>query len=180
MRAVLLASALLVLSACDDGSVPSPADRLEGSQPAQAIDTNLVTLRSDGMIVGAEAFYFAAGQTEVQTALTRALGVDGETTNLPECGAGLMESTQFDGGLTVNFQGGNLVGWILDERSDSMVVSSDIEIGTDRATLESMPRYSAIEDSTLGEEFLLSGEVAGFVEDDAVSMIYSGVQCFFR
>ncbi len=180
MRVLLIAAPLLVLTACDDGSVPSPEDRMNGAGEVAAIDESLVSLRGDGMIVGAEAFYFAAGQTEVETALAEALGEARENIELDECGAGPMVATNYPGGLTVNFQNGNLAGWRVDEATDNVVVSSDVAIGTPRADLEALSGYSVIPDSTLGEEFIISGEVAGFVEADTVSMIYAGVQCFFR
>ena len=185
MRLFLLGVAALSLAACDSGKVPSPAERLQGddAQAGAGIDENLVVLRGDGLIAGAEAFYFAAGRTEVEAALASALGEATERNDLPECGAGPMASTDYPGGLTVNFQNGNLVGWILGDAENTEAtinVSSDAGIGTARTELEAISGYNAIEDSTLGEEFIISGEVAGFVEEDAVSMLYSGVQCFFR
>jgi hypothetical protein len=181
----------LALAACDSGEVPSPADRqnaeVQGA-PAGEVDPGLVTVRGDGLTAGAQSFFFAAGENEVKTALTASLGQPLISGELAECGAGPMNFTNYPGGLAVNFQDGNLVGWTLHGPSESsqeaqsanIEVSSDAAIGTPRAEIEAVPRFSVIEDSTLGEEFFISGQVAGFIEDDAVSMLYSGVQCFFR
>ena len=43
-----------------------------------------------------------------------------------------------------------------------------------------MPGFAMIEGSTLGEEFMVGDELAGFFEDGAVVMLYAGTQCFFR
>lgn len=183
MRYLLIGAAALAIAACDDGKVPSPADRQSGAAEAAAaaeIDLQSVTLRGDGLTSGANSFFFAAGETEVNAALSASLGDASDSGEMAECGAGPMTFANYPGGLTVNFQEGSLVGWVLDGGSDSISVSGDAEIGTPRAQIEALPRFSAIEDSTLGEEFVISGQVAGFMEEDAVSMLYSGVQCFFR
>ncbi len=181
MRLLLIGAAALALSACDSGKVPSPADRQSGAADVVAdVDLQQVTLRGDGLTSGAESFFFAAGETEVKTALTASLGEASDTGENSECGAGPMAYANYPGGLTVNFQNGSLVGWVLQGEEDTISVSADVEIGTPRAEAEALERYIAIEDSTLGEEFVISGDLAGFIEDDAVSMLYSGVQCFFR
>lgn len=189
MRLVLLGVAALALAACDSGSIPSPADRMEGYlDEAAAIDPGSVALSGEGLTAGSESFFFAAGQTEVEAALSRALGKASDMVENAECEAGPMSSASFPGGLTVNFQNGNWVGWNLRDGAKNISVSGPIELGLDRAELQAIPGYSPIEDSTLGEEFFISGDVAGFVEDaqeeggevGRVAMIYAGVQCFFR
>ena len=95
MRVFALGLAALALPACDSGTVPSPAERM--NDPAAAVEADIdpgkVTLTSQGLTAGAERFYFAAGQTEVETALARALGKPGDTGANTECGAGPMESS---------------------------------------------------------------------------------------
>jgi len=168
------------LSACES-DVPSPADRLNGeTADAIALEPGLVTLRSDGLTAGPESFFFAAGQVEVTTALSRSLGAAGDTSEMAECGAGPMESTSFPGGLTVNFQVGYLVGWFVDGGAENISVDGDVALGMPRNDAEAVSGYSVIQDSTLGEEFNISGELAGFIEGDAVSTLYAGTQCFFR
>ncbi|EAQ30438.1 aspartate-semialdehyde dehydrogenase [Erythrobacter sp. NAP1] len=182
MRVLVIAASCLALAACGGSDVPSPAERLEqreGGAVAEIIDPGQVTLRSEGLVAGPDAFFFAAGQSEVEAALTRAIGEPGEILEMPECGAGPMESSAYPGGLTVNYQDGILVGWLVNEPSDSIGVEG-LPVGTSRSDLEAMPGFALIEGSTLGEEFMLGDRFAGFIEDDAVSMLYSGTQCFFR
>ena len=176
MRGVWLGVAVLALAACDSAQSPTPSETV-----AVEVDADLVTVRVDGLTAGAEAFYFAAGQTEVEAALARTLGKPGETGDMPECGAGPMEFASYPGGLTANFQNGTLVGWNWSGGTDAIVFSEAIGIGTARSEVEAMPGFALIEDSTLGEEFALGEEGPfGFFEDGKVSMLYAGTQCFFR
>jgi len=180
MRFVLAGIVALTLTACDSGDVPSPAERMEGVPPIDIYDPQMVAVHKDGLVAGAEAFYFAAGQREVETAITAMIGDATKSGTMEECGAGPMEFASYQGGLTVHFQNGSLVGWNLSETSDAIQIDADVSIGMPSDELETLAGFSAIEDSTLGEEFVISGEVGGFVENEAVSMVYAGVQCFFR
>ena len=180
MRLLIVAFTTLALSACDSGAVPSPSERQEQIELAEPVDPNQIKLNGDGLVAGAEAFYFAAGRWEVEASLIEILSDPINRQSNDECGAGPMEFTQFPSGLTVNFQGGRLVGWLLDEDAENISVIGDVTVGTERAEVEAHPDLNAIADSTLGEEFILSGAVAGFIEDDKVSKLYAGVQCFFR
>ncbi|GMN03581.1 aspartate-semialdehyde dehydrogenase [Erythrobacter sp. MTPC3] len=180
MRSVALALCIFALAACDSGTVPSPAEqaRLKPGLPDVAEDE--VLLRADGITAGTDAFYFAAGQTEVEAALARTLGDASETGELGECGAGAMDFAKFPDGLTVNFQNGSLVGWYWDEPSEKLELTNEINVGDPRAEIEGERGYSPIEDSTLGEEFAIGDRIGGFIADDAVSSLYAGTQCFFR
>ena len=176
MRGVWLGFAVLALAACDSAQTPAPPE----PTPVE-VDADLVTVRVDGLTAGVEAFYFAAGQTEVEAALSRTLGKPGDTGAMPECGAGPMEFASYPGGLTVNFQNGNLVGWSWTGGTAAIVFSDAFGIGTAKSEVEAMPGFTMIEGSTLGEEFALGEEGPfGFFEDDKVSMLYAGTQCFFR
>ncbi len=183
MRAWLIGMAALslgTLTACDS-DVPSPADRMNGEEVViTEVDPNLVSLRKDGLTAGSESFFFAAGQTEVNTALTKTLGNASQQATNEECGAGPMQTASYPGGLTVNFQNGNLVGWFIEEGSDAIRISGDVSLGMAREDVEAVQGYSPITDSTLGEEFIISGNVAGFMGEEGVSTLYAGVQCFFR
>ena len=172
----------LALAGCDSGGVPSPADRLAGetSQGADAVNLDLVTLRSDGLTAGSESFYFAAGRAEVAATLTRILGEPVESAEMRECGAGPIDMDRFAGGLIVNFQNGYLAGWNLDQSGEQIAIIGDVAIGTERAAVTAAPGFSAIEASTLGEEFVLGNSLGGFLAQDKVSMLYAGTQCFFR
>lgn len=181
MRSGLALAMALSVSACDSGDVPSPAERMGGDPVITAqFDPAMVALHGEGVVAGAEAFFFAAGRNEVETALTKSLGQPAEAGTLEECGVGPMDFVRFEDGLTVNFQDGNLVGWYLNEAADNLSVDADVAMGMAADEVAAIPGYNAIEDSTLGEEFVISGQVAGFVEEGAVSMLYAGVQCFFR
>ena len=75
MRLALLTLAgALALAGCDSGAVPSPAQRQAGEAVPAPIAANAVDLRSEGLAAGSEAFFFAAGQKEVETALAKVLG----------------------------------------------------------------------------------------------------------
>ncbi|QUL38500.1 aspartate-semialdehyde dehydrogenase [Erythrobacter sp. JK5] len=186
MRGVLLGLAALALAACDSGEVPPP-----GQEPLRPGNPDAgeqqVVLRADGLAAGPEAFYFAAGRMEVETALSSVLGAPSGTTENAECGAGPMQFTDYPGGLTANFQGGTLVGWNWRMPQDGdpvpageIAAAGDVQLATPRAEVEAIGGFVAIPDSTLGEEFALGDRVGGFFDADAVSMLYAGTQCFFR
>lgn len=189
MRAVVAITLALVLAACDSGAVPSPAEGdAANAGSGAAVAGTIVDLRADGLAAGAEAFYFAAGKNEVEAALARTLGeATGRSTNA-ECGAGPIEFTDFPGGLAVHFQEGRLVGWNwrLPQEGDAApkgtirLADGDVAIGSARGVAEAAPGFARITASTLGEEFSLGTNIGGFIENDAVSMLYAGTQCFFR
>ena len=176
----------LALAGCDTGTVPSPAERLEGAggAAAEAVDPDMVALNGEGLAVGPEAFFYAAGQTEVETALSRVLGKPGESREMGECGAGPMTGVAFADSLTVNFQQGRLVGWVVGSAvgggPDNIAIVGGPAIGMPRADVEALPGFAMIEGSTLGEEFMLGDTLGGFFEDGKVAMLYAGTQCFFR
>lgn len=185
--ALAAAAVALALAGCDSGGVPSPAEKLEGKTEQAPVAANAVELRSDGLSAGAESFYFAAGQAEVETAFAAALGPKlrgGENT---ECGAGPVTFTDYAGGLTAHFQEGRLVGWNwhLPQDGDATAVGTislpgKVQVGTSRAAVEAAPGFAKVEGSTLGEEFALGQAIGGFITGDKVEMLYAGTQCFFR
>lgn len=184
MRMLLPAIALVSLSACDSGQVPSPADRMAGEVPVEAVDLGMVGLHGEGLVAGAESFFFAAGRNEVETALTQVLGEPVSRNEIEECGAGPMAMTSFPGELTINFQSGSLVGWNLgvpaNGEGEKIQVDAEVTIGMSTQELEGAVEYTPIEGSTLGEEFALNNTMGGFVDGGAVTMLYAGTQCFFR
>jgi hypothetical protein len=176
-----------VLAACDSGAVPSPAERQQGAAPAGEVAANAVELRPEGFAAGTEAFYFAAGQKEVETALAKILGPVLRTGTNNECGAGPVTFTDFPGGLTAHFQEGRLVGWNWHLAQDgdtpatgTVKLAGDVQVSSGRAVAEAAPGFAPVEDSTLGEEFALGGTIGGFITADKVEMLYAGTQCFFR
>jgi hypothetical protein len=110
-QALLALAGALALAGCDSGTVPSPAQRQAGEAVPAPIAANAVELRSEGLAAGSEAFFFAAGQKEVETALAKVLGPVLRTGANNECGAGPVTFTDFAGGLTVHFQDARMVGW---------------------------------------------------------------------
>lgn len=180
-------SGSLALASCDSGNVPSPAERQQGDTPAQTVAANAVELRGEGQTAGSEAFFFAAGQTEVETALANALGASLRSGSNAECGAGPITFTDYPGGLTAHFQEGRLVGWNWHLAQDgdlpgsgTVKLTGDVQLGITRAALQAAPGFAPVEGSTLGEEFALGDSIGGFVEADKVTMLYAGTQCFFR
>ncbi len=188
MRAAILALATaLALAGCDSGGVPSPAEREQGKAAPAPVAANAVELRADGLSAGAESFYFAAGQSEVEAALAKALGAKLRSGDNPDCGAGPVTFTDFGGGLTVHFQQGGLVGWNwhLPQDGDApasgtVTLPGKVQLGSPRTVLEAAPGFAKVEGSTLGEEFALGDRIGGFVAGEKVEMLYAGTQCFFR
>lgn len=174
----------LALVSCDSGQVPSPADRLAGDVPVDIAADGLVALHGEGLVAGAESFYFAAGKNEVEGAIREVLGEPVSRIEIEECGAGPIATTSYAGELTVNFQQGSLVGWNLgtapEGEAGKVQVDADVSIGMPAEDLANAIGYAPVEGSTLGEEFALSDRLGGFVDSGSVSMLYAGTQCFFR
>ena len=188
MRLALIAlSGALALSGCDSGDVPSPAERQQGEMVQAPVAANVVELRSEGLAAGAEAFFFAAGQTEVEAALAKALGPALRSGFNTECGAGPIVFTDYAGGLTAHFQEDRLVGWNWHGLQDgdppatgTVKLAGDVQVGSPHSAAEAASGFAPIEGSTLGEEFALGDRIGGFIEAEKVAMIYAGTQCFFR
>ena len=185
--AVLAMCAALTLAGCDSGDVPSPAERQQGEAVQIEVATDRVELRGDGIYAGSEAFYFAAGQAEVEAALARTVGASLRSGQHTECGAGRITFTDFAGGLTAHFQEGRLVGWNwhLPQDGDAEPVGTirlagEVQVGSPRAEVEGAIGFAPVDGSTLGEEFALGGKIGGFITGDKVEMLYAGTQCFFR
>lgn len=188
MRIALIALAgALALSGCDSGEVPSPAERQQGQGAEQPVAADVVELRSEGLSAGTEAFFFAAGQKEVEAALERVLGAPLRQGSNNECGAGPITFTDFPSGLTAHFQDERLVGWNWHLAQDGdrpatgvVKLAGEVQVGSPRSLAEAAPGYAAVAGSTLGEEFALGQRIGGFITGDAVEMLYAGTQCFFR
>jgi hypothetical protein len=185
--ALLMLAGALALAGCDSGDVPSPAQRQQGGAPAGEVAANAVELRPQGLAAGAEAFYFAAGQKEVEAALAKALGPSLRTGANAECGAGPVTFTDFPGGLTAHFQEGRLVGWNWHLAQDgdtpatgTVKLAGEVQVGSARSVAEAAPGFAPVEGSTLGEEFAIGEAIGGFITGDKVEMLYAGTQCFFR
>ncbi|NCP13555.1 MAG: aspartate-semialdehyde dehydrogenase [Sphingomonadales bacterium] len=185
--AFLAVTCALALTGCDNGDVPSPAERQQGEAAQAPVATDRVELRGDGLSAGSESFYFAAGQAEVEGALAKTLGASFRSGQNAECGAGPITFTDFAGGLTAHFQQGRLVGWNWHAPQDgdaaptgTVGLSGDVQVGSARAAVEAATGFALVEGSTLGEEFALGSKIGGFIAGDRVEMLYAGTQCFFR
>lgn len=168
----------LALAAC--GTEAPPPYEQQQSETAATVDASRVVLRGNGLAAGAESFFFSAGRSEVERSLTAALGEPEGRQQNDECGAGAMEFTAFPGGLTVNFQNDFLVGWYVDEASTNIVLEGGGGVATPRTEIAETPGFTMIADSTLGEEFALGDSIGGFLDENGVSGLYAGTNCFFR
>ncbi|MEE4199098.1 aspartate-semialdehyde dehydrogenase [Erythrobacter sp.] len=180
MRTLALAALAALLAGCGGNDVPSPAERQAGAEAGAEIDEELVALHSQGLVAGAESFFFSAGQAEVTAALEDVLGEAGEASMNDECGAGPMAMVRYPGDLHVHFQDERLVGWRLGESAVNIEVDADVALGTPQAQAKAAPGFAPIKGSTLGDEFIVGDELGGFIEDGEVAMLYAGTQCFFR
>lgn len=185
--ALIVLAGALMLAGCDSGGVPSPAEKLEGKEAAAPLAADTVELRGEGLVAGPEAFFFAAGQKEVEAALAKALGPSLRSGDNGECGAGPITFVDYAGGLTAHFQEGRLVGWNWHAPQDgdrpatgTVKLAGQVQLGAPRAAVQAAPGFAKVEGSTLGEEFALGDKVGGFIEGDVASMLYAGTQCFFR
>ncbi|MCP5397563.1 MAG: aspartate-semialdehyde dehydrogenase [Sphingomonadaceae bacterium] len=176
MRLLILASAL-ALAACSDAGDPAGEASGDGSTPvAQAsaqLGANGITLTG-----GAEDVLVAFGtpRAEAEATLVPLLGEPQSRDANPECGAGPMEFSNYEG-LTLNFQDGTLVGWFA-KGAPYLPSETRAELG-DAAT--------PFADSTIGEEFTMGEReaiVSGlFASDDAdapVTDLWAGTNCIFR
>ena len=185
--AFLALAGALALGGCDSGEVPSPAERQQTQGVEAPAADNVVELRSEGLAAGTEAFFFAAGQKEVEAALAKAVGASLRSGSNAECGAGPVTFTDYAGGLTVHFQDSRLVGWNWHLAQDGdrpatgiVKLAGEVQVGSARSIVEAAPGFARVEGSTLGEEFALGDRIGGFLDGDAVEMLYAGTQCFFR
>jgi len=186
-RAAIAAAALLVLAAC--GSEPSDEAQQEAASAGE-ISADAVRLNGEGLSAGGEKFFFNAGRSEVGTALENVLGEPARSATNTECDEGPIDFVDYDGGLTLHFTDGSLVGWNWHlpyegdgPISEDVAVAGDMTLGLSRAAIAGREDFELLEDSTLGEEFRLgggAGKVGGFIEDGEVAALFAGTQCFIR
>lgn len=145
---------------------------------------HLVDLQATGLVVPAQNgeeqmdVPFGSRRAAAEATLASVLGEVLDTGSNGECPAGPIESTTYEG-LTLNYQDGVFVGWMAEapylppETRAQMLAREDI---------------SLVEDSTLGEEFVLgdpmglaiAGLFAGEGDDAPVERMWSGTNCIFR
>ncbi|MFM7348458.1 MAG: aspartate-semialdehyde dehydrogenase [Erythrobacter sp.] len=186
---VVIGAGALLLAGCNNGDEAGKGDATATATPSPTADAaaSVVELRGQGLVAGPEAFYFEAGQKEVETALAKALGKALRTGSNEECGAGPITFTDYAGWLTAHFQEGKLVGWNWHGPQDgdtaptgTVKAAGTVQLAAPRCVVEAAPGFAKDEGSTLGEEFTLGDEIGGFITDNKVEMLYAGTQCFFR
>ncbi|MBF9036794.1 hypothetical protein HKCCE2091_21380 [Rhodobacterales bacterium HKCCE2091] len=94
----------------------------------------------------------------------------------PECGAGAMRFAAFPGGVTLNFLGGDFVGWTT--RDPSVPVEGGLRPGLPAPDAADVT-YSS---TTLGTEFDQGDGIFGILTADGseIDMMWAGTTCFFR
>jgi hypothetical protein len=173
------------LAACGGNDVPPPGqEELRASRPV--VEEGSIVLRADGITVGAESFYFGAGQTELEGKLTGALGGAGTVNLMEGCSDGVIEAHN-RAMLDVHYRDGIFVGWSTGHpRGDALPgggtldYAGDLAVGIARDTLEEVRGLVFTGETRLGEEFAASDAMGGFVEDGAVARLYAGMQCIAR
>jgi len=185
MRRFLCAALVCCLVACGGNDVPPPGQ--EELRPARpVVEEGSIVLRPDGITVGAESFYFGAGQTELESMLTGALGGASTVAALEGCSDGVIEAHS-RALLDVHYRDGIFVGWSTSHpRSDplpgggTLDFAGDLAVGVPRAALEDVRGLVFTGQTRLGEEFAASDAMGGFVEGGAVVRLYAGMQCIAR
>lgn len=129
---------------------------------------------------------FGEKENTVVMQLSHVLGAPGEKMTNDECGAGPMNFRRF-GPLTVNFQRGEWVGWLLDRGSGReggpvpVTLEDGITVGSPAGELAGQGDY--FEESTLGDEFMvegISGLSSGRGSDAKIDTLWAGTNCNFR
>ncbi|GAB5349473.1 hypothetical protein [Alteriqipengyuania sp. 357] len=191
----LTGAAAFALAACGDGgeepqpSEPPTAEEIAAQSPNAPKDRP-IELRADGLVIAAPeaggpavALDFGDPQDAVVEQLTMVFGGPQFGSN-EECGAGPMEFATFDT-FVAGFQDERFIGWMVNGPSERAVFTGPdgVSLGMAAADVSKLPSYDALEDSTLGEEFMLGDSemlVSGLIEDNQVATLWGGTNCNFR
>lgn len=170
-----------------DANVVVPGDDAGEANLADAHAMPSLKLAANGFVLidpdsgGRQSVRFGQPRDVAVPAVTYALGQPtGQSVN-QECGAGLLEFVDFQGGLSMLFEGGKFAGWDLDGREASgYATEGGIGLGTTRRAFGKPVRVEA---STIGHEFDfegLGGLFDGTGPDAKVTGLWAGVTCIFR
>lgn len=159
MRALALVLMLAACTTAPGGPIPAAAGLTPDAGGLQPAGTDL---RID----------FGRAEPGVIATVSRLLGSDPvEIVSQAECGAGPMRAARWPNGLTLNFQDGDLRGWVVD--APGQPVAGGWQVGM-------APPDLPMQSTSLGTEFSQSG-VFGLVQDTGrVTTLWSGTTCFFR
>lgn len=190
IRPTLLLALAASLAAC--GSETQTADEVATADATQSPTTNPLIERFDKAVIvvdangvgpkGAETFRFGTARGDVDPALAKAFGAEGEQGENFDCGAGPMQFSSY-GPLQVAYQDGKLAGWYL-RAGDRMATSDGVQPGT--TTLEGLKGERQLRelDTSLPGEFEYTtadyGTIGGFSEDGVITSLHAGMTCFFR
>lgn len=160
MRAALVLVA--ALTACTQ--LPLPTSAPGGVTPDSAgLQPGGTDLRID----------FGRAEAGVIETVSRLVGSDPtDVTLIEECGAGPVTAAYWRNGLTANFLDGDFVGWTVTE--PGLPVAGGLSVGI-------VPPPVPMARTTLGREFEQNGVWALIGEDStAITVLWSGISCFFR
>ena len=184
----ILAAALAV-AACGQSAAPGNQLAAGGgntAQPAVPADTNLAaapapaspaapteTLTAKGIAPGID---FGMPMAKVVAAATKAFGAPTHKEHSDECGQGPMDFVNFHD-LSLEFDGGKLVGWSLGGANPALRTARGLAIGAPASVLRGSP---IDHDSSLGLEFEVDG-VGGLLDDKEtkITALWAGSVCQF-
>ncbi len=206
--ALVLGLLAFFVSACMDTSVPDsetgtaapdteestpvgqPSDSTSSSE-AESSDVTLALNGSGFQLVGSGAegsrsVTFGEDIDEATEAASLVLGQSEPPQVNSECGAGPIEFTSWENGLSLHAMDGELVGWSLrSHNTTGTPLSTDKGIGIGRSRSDLEAAYSTtVEQSTLGTEFATDGSLYGILSSDApdatIEDMWAGTSCNFR
>lgn len=184
MRSAVVFAFAAAIAACSPQS--GEAEGEAAADDAPAITKQVVNLDANGITIppqdGEEGMVVPFGSVRAATedTLSAALGSIKDRETNGECPVGPMRSTRYDG-ITLNFQGDKFVGWFANG-GDYLPDMSRADLSGEREDM------TAVEDSTLGAEYIIGSEGAGTIsllfaeeaETARPTAMWAGVNCIFR
>ncbi|MBX3563945.1 MAG: hypothetical protein KF730_05130 [Sphingomonas sp.] len=179
----------IVANEAADLTAPAPAAaganvtaEINPATPALNLAPDELTLILDNG--SARHVTFGMGKETATTMVSSALGNPIEQEANQDCGAGKLDYAAFREGLSLYFQDGKFVGWDLDGRENGKFQTANgIGIGMTRKALEAAAGKVTVEESTIGQEFMI-GEMSGLLSsaaaDGKVTNLWAGATCIAR
>lgn len=183
MRLSAMLTLSVLLAGCNPTAQPQ-GQQGDAGEPDKAATLELTGqgLTITGPLGTTLAFGSPRAAAEAETA--RLVGLAEGRTENDECGAGPMQFTAYPGGLTLNFQDGKLVGWLL-EGDAPAVTDRGVGIGDPIREFAQSHSAEALADSTLGNEYYSQDSGIGAIggegdKSERVAILFAGLNCFFR